>query len=277
MVWAANPGMRGGRAIAELLLGQIEPTGRLPISFARHVGQQPTYYNQIRGQHGDRYADLTQEPAVRVRRGAVVHDRRVRGAAVLDRRVGAATTPCAPQVTVTNTGDPAGAGDRAGLRPRLGHLGQLGRQGAQGVPPGRPRPGRVGAVAPRTAGRGLHDRRRRRAAGSSSRASSSCWSAPPRGPRTCCGPGSPSSSSAPRTGSTESAHPIGSGPALASAGPSVRSHPQARCWPLSACRDLLRGALSGGRESQPFDRRQRARNLVASRHGRREGREWPPG
>jgi len=26
-------------------------------------GQQPTYYNQIRGQHGDRYADLTQSPA----------------------------------------------------------------------------------------------------------------------------------------------------------------------------------------------------------------------
>jgi beta-glucosidase len=26
------------------------------------VGQQPVYYNQIRGQHGERYADLTQEP-----------------------------------------------------------------------------------------------------------------------------------------------------------------------------------------------------------------------
>lgn len=63
LVWVANPGMRGGQAIAELLLGIIEPTGRLPISFARHAGQQPTYYNQIRGQHGDRYADLTQEPA----------------------------------------------------------------------------------------------------------------------------------------------------------------------------------------------------------------------
>ena len=63
LVWVANPGMEGGRAIAELLLGDIEPTGRLPISFARHVGQQPTYYNQIRGQHGDRYADLTQRPA----------------------------------------------------------------------------------------------------------------------------------------------------------------------------------------------------------------------
>ncbi len=63
LVWAANPGMEGGRAIAELLLGLIEPSGRLPISFARHVGQQPTYYNQVRGQHGTRYADLTQSPA----------------------------------------------------------------------------------------------------------------------------------------------------------------------------------------------------------------------
>ena len=63
IVWAANPGMHGGRAIAELLLGLIEPRGRLPISFARHVGQQPTYYNQVRGQHGTRYADLTQRPA----------------------------------------------------------------------------------------------------------------------------------------------------------------------------------------------------------------------
>ncbi|WP_420113080.1 glycoside hydrolase family 3 N-terminal domain-containing protein [Pseudactinotalea sp.] len=63
VLWVANPGMEGGRAIAEIVLGHVEPSGRLPISFARHVGQQPTYYNQIRGQHGDRYADLTQEPA----------------------------------------------------------------------------------------------------------------------------------------------------------------------------------------------------------------------
>ncbi|GAT74591.1 glycoside hydrolase family 3 domain-containing protein [Microbacterium sp. HM58-2] len=61
-VWAANPGMKGGQAVAELLLGLIEPAGRLPISFAAHAGQQPTYYNQIRGQHGDRYADLDQSP-----------------------------------------------------------------------------------------------------------------------------------------------------------------------------------------------------------------------
>ncbi|MGV8979436.1 MAG: glycoside hydrolase family 3 N-terminal domain-containing protein [Cellulomonas sp.] len=60
IVWAANPGMRGGRAIAELVLGLIEPSGRLPVSFAEHVGQLPVYYNQVAGQHGNRYADLTQ-------------------------------------------------------------------------------------------------------------------------------------------------------------------------------------------------------------------------
>ena len=63
LVEAFNPGDMGGRAVAELLFGDIEPSGRLPISFPLHAGQQPTYYNQIRGQHGNRYADLTQEPA----------------------------------------------------------------------------------------------------------------------------------------------------------------------------------------------------------------------
>lgn len=62
IIEAFNPGMQGGRAIAELVLGLIEPSGRLPITFARHAGQLPVYYNQVRGQHGDRYADLTQDP-----------------------------------------------------------------------------------------------------------------------------------------------------------------------------------------------------------------------
>ncbi|MFC7597603.1 glycoside hydrolase family 3 N-terminal domain-containing protein [Terrabacter sp. GCM10028922] len=62
IIEAFNPGMRGGSAIAELVFGLFEPSGRLPISFARHVGQQPVYYNQVRGQHGHRYADLTQDP-----------------------------------------------------------------------------------------------------------------------------------------------------------------------------------------------------------------------
>jgi len=57
-----NPGMEGGRALAEALFGQFNPSGKLTISIPVHVGQQPVFYSQVRGQHGDRYADLTQEP-----------------------------------------------------------------------------------------------------------------------------------------------------------------------------------------------------------------------
>ncbi len=57
-----NPGMEGGRALAEALFGQLNPSGKLTISIPVHVGQQPVFYSQVRGQHGDRYADLTQEP-----------------------------------------------------------------------------------------------------------------------------------------------------------------------------------------------------------------------
>lgn len=57
-----NSGMEGGRALAEALFGQLNPSGKLTISVPVHVGQQPVFYSQVRGQHGDRYADLTQEP-----------------------------------------------------------------------------------------------------------------------------------------------------------------------------------------------------------------------
>ena len=57
-----NPGMAGGTAFAELLFGDLNPSGRLTISFPRHVGQQPSFYSQVRGQHGNEYADLDQQP-----------------------------------------------------------------------------------------------------------------------------------------------------------------------------------------------------------------------
>jgi beta-glucosidase len=57
-----NPGMEGGRALAEAVFGQLNPAGKLTISVPVHVGQQPVFYSQVRGQHGDRYADLTQQP-----------------------------------------------------------------------------------------------------------------------------------------------------------------------------------------------------------------------
>ncbi len=57
-----NSGMEGGRALAEALFGKLNPSGKLTISVPVHVGQQPVFYSQVRGQHGTRYADLTQEP-----------------------------------------------------------------------------------------------------------------------------------------------------------------------------------------------------------------------
>jgi beta-glucosidase len=62
IVCCFNPGMQGGQALSEVLFGDLVPTGKLTISYPRHVGQQPLFYSQVRGQHGDRYADLTQEP-----------------------------------------------------------------------------------------------------------------------------------------------------------------------------------------------------------------------
>ncbi len=103
LVWAANPGMEGGRAIAELLLGLVEPSGRLPISFARHAGQQPTYYNQIRGQHGTRYADLTQSPAYAFGEGLTYTTVEYDDLRVLDDAVAPDATVRA-EVRVTNTG-----------------------------------------------------------------------------------------------------------------------------------------------------------------------------
>ncbi|MGJ7543898.1 beta-glucosidase BglX [Variovorax sp. LT1R16] len=41
-------GTEGGNAIADVLFGDYNPSGKLPISFPRSVGQIPTYYNHAR-------------------------------------------------------------------------------------------------------------------------------------------------------------------------------------------------------------------------------------
>ncbi len=38
-------GERGGEAIADVLFGDVNPSGKLPVTFPRHVGQLPFYYN----------------------------------------------------------------------------------------------------------------------------------------------------------------------------------------------------------------------------------------
>ncbi|WP_152208797.1 glycoside hydrolase family 3 N-terminal domain-containing protein [Bifidobacterium cebidarum] len=113
ILWAANPGMKGGQAIAEIIFGLTNPSGRLPVTFPRHAGQLPVYYNQVRGQHGDRYADLTQDPAFAFGEGLSYTtfeygEPVITGGASNADGTFAKTDTVHAEITLTNTGDMAG-------------------------------------------------------------------------------------------------------------------------------------------------------------------------
>lgn len=46
LLTAWYPGEQGGQAIADVLFGDVNPSGRLPISVQRNVGQLPVYYSK---------------------------------------------------------------------------------------------------------------------------------------------------------------------------------------------------------------------------------------
>lgn len=111
LLWAPSPGMKGGQAIAEIILGETEPSGRLPITFPRHAGQLPVYYNQIRGQHGNRYADLTQNPAFAFGEGLSYTTFEYGDPTITnvpESGIFAETDTVHAEITLTNTGDRKG-------------------------------------------------------------------------------------------------------------------------------------------------------------------------
>lgn len=54
---AFYPGPMGGKALAEIIHGKISPSGRLPASLPRSVGQLPCYYNHKDSHPAARYPD----------------------------------------------------------------------------------------------------------------------------------------------------------------------------------------------------------------------------
>lgn len=62
LLYAFYPGPMGGEAIAELLFGKTAPSGRLPVSLPREVGQLPVYYNYKSSYQAMKYYDLDMSP-----------------------------------------------------------------------------------------------------------------------------------------------------------------------------------------------------------------------
>jgi beta-glucosidase len=69
IVEAWLPGEKGGEAVADVLFGDYNPGGRLPITIPRHAGQLPVYYNYKPSKEhwltkawGKPYVDLNPEP-----------------------------------------------------------------------------------------------------------------------------------------------------------------------------------------------------------------------
>ncbi|MFL6167136.1 MAG: glycoside hydrolase family 3 N-terminal domain-containing protein [Ornithinibacter sp.] len=106
VVQAFFPGEEGGAAVAGVLSGRVNPSGRLPVSLPRSVGAQPyTYLHPALGGDGD-VTNLSTTPALPFGHGLSYTSFRRE---LLEVR---ATTTCEPvvaRVRVSNTGPRAGA------------------------------------------------------------------------------------------------------------------------------------------------------------------------
>ena len=62
VLFAWYPGEEGGHAVADVLFGDVSPSGRLPITFPMSEGQLPLSYDHKPTGRGDDYRDLTGQP-----------------------------------------------------------------------------------------------------------------------------------------------------------------------------------------------------------------------
>lgn len=106
IIEAWYPGQEGGHALAEILYGDVNPSGRLTISVPRHVGQLPVYYNSKRTR-GKRYLEMDLQPAYAFGHGlsytTFAYDSPVVNPAIISPDEDAQVS-----VQITNTGEVAG-------------------------------------------------------------------------------------------------------------------------------------------------------------------------
>jgi beta-glucosidase len=99
-------GQEGGTAVGEVLFGDVNPGGKLPISIPRSVGQLPVYYNR-RATSSRPYLDSSREP-----QWAFGHGLSYTTFTIANVRVSPASIGAAGRATVT--ADVTNTGTRAG-------------------------------------------------------------------------------------------------------------------------------------------------------------------
>jgi beta-glucosidase len=99
MAWL--PGTEGGNAVADVLYGKANPSGRLPVSWPKNLGNEPEYYQQLPGTNGG--PDSGYSPAYPFGAGLSYTSYAFSGLGATVRRDTVDVT-----VTVANTGSRAG-------------------------------------------------------------------------------------------------------------------------------------------------------------------------
>ena len=104
------PGIEGGTALADVLLGAVAPSGRLPVSLPRSVGQVPVHYNhRAGGGRSQFWGDYTDSPSGPLHPfGFGLSTTTFTYSPVLVEE-GSTTEPTRVTVTVTNSGGRSGA------------------------------------------------------------------------------------------------------------------------------------------------------------------------
>ena len=158
MAW--YPGEEGGRAVADVLWGEADPSGRLPITFPRSAGQLPLVYDHKPTGRLDDYLDLTGEPLFPFGYGLSYTDFRYTDLSIAPGTIAPGRN--GPRFAQDRERRPGRRGrSRPALRPRPAGHGRTAGRRAQGIPEGLPGTGslrdrdvRPGPGCPRPSRRG---------------------------------------------------------------------------------------------------------------------------